>query len=391
MTGQSLFYLGESEVAHKVLAIAEEEGVREASYALKLLQSQGSLTIASTGKDPVTGKLVTQEYRVAGPVALMLTTTAIDLDEELANRCVVLAVDESRAQTAAIHAAQRRAETLAGLRAKSEAEAVRQLHRNAQRLLEPLAVVNPYAERLAFRADQTRARRDHAKYLRLIQAIALLHQHQRAVKRLERPGAEPIAYVEASLDDVAAAHGLAHAVLGRTLDELPPQTRRLLGLIHAHVTERARALGIAPHELRFTRREIREATCWGWSQLKAHLHRLEEHEYLLLRPAPGGGRRFVYELAYAGEGQDGAPFLMGLADLDALRGYDAPRPGAETAWPGPEAARPGHGRPPAGGMPGDGREAESPDAATDRGPPKLNGAAAHAGALSVRVASYLGA
>jgi DNA primase catalytic core len=75
MTGQSLFYLGEQAMKHKVLAIAEEEGVRQAAYALKLLQSQGELTIASTGKDATTGQLVTQEYRVEGPVMLCSRST----------------------------------------------------------------------------------------------------------------------------------------------------------------------------------------------------------------------------------------------------------------------------------------------------------------------------
>jgi DNA primase len=56
MTGQALFYLGEADLKHKVLAIVEEEGAARASYALKLLQSEGQLTIASTGKDPVTGR-----------------------------------------------------------------------------------------------------------------------------------------------------------------------------------------------------------------------------------------------------------------------------------------------------------------------------------------------
>ena len=41
MTGQSLFYLGETDLKHKILAIAEEEGVKEASYALKLLAKSG--------------------------------------------------------------------------------------------------------------------------------------------------------------------------------------------------------------------------------------------------------------------------------------------------------------------------------------------------------------
>ncbi|WP_338152082.1 site-specific tyrosine recombinase XerC [Caballeronia zhejiangensis] len=72
MTGQSLFYMGETNLKHKVLAICEEEGASRAAYALKLLQSDGELTIASTGKDAETGNLVTQEYRVEGPVSVML-------------------------------------------------------------------------------------------------------------------------------------------------------------------------------------------------------------------------------------------------------------------------------------------------------------------------------
>ncbi|MDJ0766875.1 MAG: CHC2 zinc finger domain-containing protein, partial [Myxococcota bacterium] len=96
MTGQSLFYMGETDLQHKVLAIVEEEGAERAAYALKLLQSEGELTIASTGKEPSTGRLVTQEYRVEGPVMIFLTTTAIEIDEELQNRCIVLTVDEDR-------------------------------------------------------------------------------------------------------------------------------------------------------------------------------------------------------------------------------------------------------------------------------------------------------
>src|SRR3990167_2373633 len=96
MTGQSLFYMGDVDLRHKVLAIVEEEGAERASYALKLLQSEKELTIASTGKDPETGKLVTHEYKVEGPVMIFLTTTAIEVDEELMNRCVVLTVDEDR-------------------------------------------------------------------------------------------------------------------------------------------------------------------------------------------------------------------------------------------------------------------------------------------------------
>jgi DNA primase len=161
MTGQSLFYMGETDLKHKILAIAEEEGAERASYALKLLQSEGRLTIASTGKDPHTGKLVTHEYHVEGPVMIFLTTTAIEIDEELLNRCIVLTVDEDREQTRAIHRLQRESQTLEGLLAKRDADRIRTLHRNAQRLLQPILVANPYARELTFIDAATRTRRDH--------------------------------------------------------------------------------------------------------------------------------------------------------------------------------------------------------------------------------------
>ncbi len=135
MTGQSLFYMGETDLKNKILAIVEEEGVQRAAYALKLLQSEGVLTIASTGKDASTGKLVTHQYRVEGPVMIFLTTTAIEIDEGLLNRCLVLSVDEDREQTRAIHRIQRQAQTLEGLLAKRERQRIVTLHRNAQRLL----------------------------------------------------------------------------------------------------------------------------------------------------------------------------------------------------------------------------------------------------------------
>lgn len=326
MTGQSLFYLGETDMQHKILAIAEEEGVRQAAYALKLLQSDGELTMASTGKDEASGNLVTKQYRVKGPVMLMLTTTAIDVDEELMNRCMVLSVNESREQTRAIHTRQRMKQTLAGLLAANDRQAITHLHQNAQRLLNPVLVVNPYADRLTFLDDKTRMRRDHVKYLTLIRAIALLHQHQRKVKTVEHRG-QRLAYIEATRDDIALANTIVHDVLGRTLDDLPPQTRRLLSLVRDMAQELAREQGIAAREVRFTRRDVRAATHWSDSQLKIHCTRLSEMEYLLVH---GGGRghHLQYELLYDGAG-DGRQ-LYGLIDpaqLDEEQGYDKRKSG----------------------------------------------------------------
>ncbi|WP_431890965.1 CHC2 zinc finger domain-containing protein [Pectobacterium colocasium] len=312
MTGQSLFYLGETNLQHKILAIAEEEGVRQAAYALKLLQSDGELTIASTGKDDATGNLVTKQYTVKGPVMLMLTTTAIDVDEELLNRCLVLSVNESREQTEAIHALQRHKQTLEGLLMDNEKGYLTELHQNAQRLLKPLKVVNPFASQLTFLSDKTRTRRDHMKYLTLIQSIALLHQYQREVKQVEHRGTV-IEYIEVERSDIVLANRLAHEILGRTLDEMPPQTRKLLRLIQGMVNQLAHTQSKKPGEVRFTRRDIRDATQWSDNQLKVHCLRLVEMEYLLVH---GGSRGHLlqYELLWDGHGNGDNTHLCGLID-----------------------------------------------------------------------------
>jgi DNA primase len=337
MTGQSLFYMGEADLAHKVLAVAEEEGAERAAYALKLLQSEGELSIASTGKDNATGRLVTHTYRVTGPVAIMLTTTAIEVDEELLNRCIVLSVDEDRAQTRAIHDRQRAAQTLDGLLTAAERDGIVKLHQDAQRLLAPVMVVNPFAERLSFTDGRTRTRRDHMKYLTLIQAVTLLHQHQRPRRTVTGPDGSQVSYIEVTVADIALANRLAHEVLGRSLDELPPQTRRLLDLVEGVVAERAAAAGVDRELVRWSRRELRERIGWSDTALKVHLGRLVDLELVLAHRAERGGG-LVYELVWDGAGRDGGRFVIGLADpstLAPVHVYDDNRSGPNEAWSAP--------------------------------------------------------
>jgi len=316
VTGQSLFYFKDSNLKHKILAISEEEGAERAAYALKLLQSEGQLTIASTGKNPTSGRLETQEYRVEGPVMIFLTTTAVEIDEELQNRCIVLTVDENREQTRAIHELQRMSETLEGMIAREEKQQILRLHRNAQRLLRPLRVVNPYARRLRFPDASTRMRRDHMKYLALIRATALLHQHQRERKIHPHPSG-PIEYIEVMPSDIALANELAHEVLGRSLDELAPQTRRLLATIDGAVTRECARRSMARCDYRFTNREVREWSGWSDFQVRTHVHKLITMEYVLVHRG-GRGQSFVYELLYESGGRDGRPFLAGLIDPSTL-------------------------------------------------------------------------
>jgi len=311
MTGQSLYYMGRGELRHKILAVAEEEGVTEAGYALKLLQSDGRLRIAAAGKNQGSGRQQTESYEVEGPVMMFLTTTAQRPDEELASRCLVLHVNESRQQTAAIQARQRAAYTREGQIASVCREEVMKLHQDAQRLLAPLPVVIPWASELTFRDDQTCMRRDHAKYLGLIAASALLHQHQRPRRSVTGADGAVVEYIEATREDAELAGRLAAEVMDYSRQDLLPQTRELLLLIDRLVSERARE---QPRSgVRFTQRELREAFSWGDFQLRRHLARLVELEYVLVYRTGRRNQR-EYELVYQGQSQTGTPFVLGLVD-----------------------------------------------------------------------------
>ena len=316
MTGQSLFYLDSRQIRHKILAIAEDEGVRQATYALKLLQSEGELRHATVGRGE-DGRSQTQEHHVEGPVQIFLTTTAMDIDEELVNRCFVLSVDETDGQTDAIQSQQRQIFTSERSQADFVASRLRALHQNAQRLLEDVTVFNPYAPQLTFPTHKTRMRRDHVKYLTLINTIALLHQHQRTIHQTTHEGST-LRYINVEPRDIAVANGIAGEVLGRSLDELSPQTRTLLGKLQQHVDQQAKSTNVPHRAYRFTRRELRQAIHWSDSQLRKHLNRLVDLEYVLVHRGRNG-QRYVYELLYSGEGREGQPFLMGLIDPAKLK------------------------------------------------------------------------
>jgi len=90
----------------------------------------------------------------------------------------------------------------------------------------------------------------------------------------------------------------------------------LLGLLDAMVTGECERLGVERADYRFSRRALRERTGWGDTQLRVHLGRLLELEYVLAHRGRQG-QSFAYELVYASNGAD-CPFLPGLVDPNAL-------------------------------------------------------------------------
>ena len=217
---------------------------------------------------------------------------------------------------------QREARSVEGILASERRKDILRVMQNAQRLIQPMRIANPYARHLTFTSGRTRTRRDHEKYLTLIDTIALLHQHQRQtithqVKSEAGRASREVTMLPVTLADIEAANRIAPEVLGRGLDELPPQTRRLLEHVKAHVRETMKAGKFEQKLARFTRREIREKTGWSETQTRLHLERLEAMEYLQRRSGKQGSL-CQYELLTAATEPEGT-WQVGLIDPAKLR------------------------------------------------------------------------
>jgi DNA primase len=317
LTGQALFYKDPYSLQRKMLAIAEEEGAAQAVYSLRTLASDQQLSIAATRTDPQTGKLHTEHYEVYGPVVIVITTTSAEaFDEETRSRFVLLTMDESREQTRAILERQRRRYSLEGVIERARSEHIRRLHHNVQRMLKPLEVVNPYAELLTYPDDRLIHRREQKKYLALINAIALLHQHQREAKRAADGDAE-VEYVEVTVEDIALANELAGEVLKRSLDEVSPPVRGMYREFRELCKQRAEESACRPDQVQLSRREIREATGWSDWQVRTYCQQLADMEYLYA-VSGNNGKRFVYELAFYTEDEEEVG-LRGLVSVEQLK------------------------------------------------------------------------
>jgi uncharacterized membrane protein len=300
LTPQSLYYVEPGFLDRKLVIVEERYGSMEADYSIRVLQSRKKLIAAAPIKDPQTGNMKTRIFTVEARAAFIEATTASAVNHENATRCFELSMDESAEQTKRIHERQRLMRTEHGLVLREQAETVSRRHWNAQRLLEPLPVVIPYADRLTFPDAWMRTRRDHARFLNLIEVSAFLHQHQR-----ERSKAGAIV---ASVADYEAAYALAAEVLADTLADLKKPLREAL--------ESIRELSLKGDGA-VTRRDIREALGVPDSTVRNWLADLVGLEYL---EAEGGGVGKTTRYRLTGRGPSG-DVALGLLTPAELRGH----------------------------------------------------------------------
>ncbi len=306
LTPQSLYYTEPGFLDRKLLIVEERYGSLEADYSIRVLQSRKKLIAAAPIKDPQTGNMKTRIFEVEARAAFIEATTASSVNHENATRCFELMMDESAEQTRRIHERQRLLRTEAGLRLRQEAETICRRHWNAQRLLEPLPVVIPFARKLSFPSSWLRTRRDHARFLNLIVVSAFLHQHQRE----RRQGA-----VVASLADYETAYRLAAEVLRETLTDIKKPLREALLRLRGLAREKGGAV---------SRREIREALHVPDSTERRWLQELVDFEYLGLVQMDGEkggqGKTVRYRLLEREAKQSEVLGLLSPAELRLVLG-----------------------------------------------------------------------
>ena len=170
-----------------------------ATRALREMLSSGELhklvTITVAGRPKAV--LIEQP----GPISYCDTTTLTRLDGEDANRCLLLATDESAEQTRNIKLAiAAAAET-----GSADSAPIIARHHALQRMLKRVEVRVPFATQLAeaMPDERNEARRAIGHIISLIRAIALLHQRQRAGRPVEHGD-----IIQATIEDYVIARHL---------------------------------------------------------------------------------------------------------------------------------------------------------------------------------------
>lgn len=252
ITGARLSQCDPRSLRQRLLLIERAEILRpEAALALRVLHERGGLGWATaTAGEPASAGSSLAEAR--GPVAV-LAAAAADLDARCRDCFLTIPVDESPEQTAQVLAAQAQRH---GGAAPADTAAIQRRHHAAQRLLERLPVVIPYAERIVFPATRVRHREEHACFLGVISTLALLRQRQRA--------RSPAGAILASEADFHDAVRLTDGLLGASRAGISAQAQRLLtALVQRRLTDFTMAdlAGIFPDGTRYTFRAALQDLC----------------------------------------------------------------------------------------------------------------------------------
>lgn len=222
LSENAFYYFGQQELKNKLILIEDLDGVLQALYPLRELQSKKKISKTIAFKN-TKGETRSVHITVEGPVCVAGCTTQESIYEDNANRSFLLYLDESQEQDEKIMEYQRKIS--AGKIDVVKKETAKRLLQNSQRLLENIKVVNPYAEYLQLPKEILKPRRTNAHYLQFIEVVTYYSQYQRERKADEETGEE---YIETTIEDIRKANELLKEVLIRKSDLLTGNSRNQL-------------------------------------------------------------------------------------------------------------------------------------------------------------------
>lgn len=214
LSENAFYYFERNQLSHKLLLIEDLDGADSALYPLRELQSKKRISKTIVHKN-TRGETRSVHLQVEGPVCVAGCTTQESIYEDNANRSFLLYLDESPLQDERIMDYQR-AQSAGKINFMEELK-VKELLQNTQRLLQPLKVINPFAQALQLPKEVFKPRRTNTHYLQFIEAVTFYHQKQREVKTNTQTGE---IYIETTLQDIQQANNLLKGVLLRKSDNL---------------------------------------------------------------------------------------------------------------------------------------------------------------------------
>jgi hypothetical protein len=186
-----------------------------------------------------------------------------------------VAVNESREQSMRIIEYQNLKS--AGKIDGRDEQMVRQFMQNCLRLLDPLEVVNPFADKIRLPDDAHKIRRLNELYQSFVRQITLLNQHQR--ERDER------GRVITAPDDLRVACEILFESIVLKVDELDGSLRQFFEQVKKYVKKKG-------ENYAFNRFEIKAETGVSKTQQNRNLTRLVELEYLIKEGFSNRGFRY---------------------------------------------------------------------------------------------------
>jgi hypothetical protein len=285
LSPKSLSHFGRFDLVNKAFFLDELAGSEdEDSSQLRALLSRGNITTAYASVDPHTGKVVTLERIVEGPIALFTSTTHEEhISDETRSRFLILPIDESQKQTALVMRSMVDHGTERGVLAGGERERLRRKYQVIQKVLRPLPVVLPEAwkDRVRFNSERLSHKRKFAGYLSYVHAVCLHRQYQREKRVLKDPvSGKVLEVLVAQAEDVAFANGVMERLFAHSDGDLNPVNRRMLSDIRAFCELKAQSTGLPADEVTFSRRDIRDASHWEHMPCRRAFESLLELEYL---------------------------------------------------------------------------------------------------------------